>query len=101
VRFHVLKNRYLTILRNDTPRAYLVRAPFIWSRDLALLLLVTAGSPGVLLRLWRARGVFRGALARRRLDAGRSGNHVEPVARPQERAVDPREGERHPETRSR
>jgi GT2 family glycosyltransferase len=101
VRYHVLKNRYLTILRKDTPGAYLARAPFIWSRDLALVLLVATRSPGVLVRLWRERGVFRGALARRRLDAGRPRHHVEPGAGPQERAVEPCGGERHPETRSR
>ncbi len=71
VRFHVAKNRYLTILRNDTPGAYLGNLPFIVGRDAALLALLLLTSPGVLARLWRERDVFRGALERRRLDSAR------------------------------
>jgi GT2 family glycosyltransferase len=69
IRFHIVKNRYLTILRNDTRTGYLRDLPFILSRDLATLALLLLTSPGVLVRLWRARGLFREALARRRLDA--------------------------------
>lgn len=76
IRFHVIKNRYLTILRNDTVAAYLANLPFVLGRDLSLLGLVLLTSPGVLVRLWRERSVFRGALSRRRLDADRSGHHV-------------------------
>jgi GT2 family glycosyltransferase len=71
IRFHIVKNRYLTILRNDRPGSYLLRLPFIWGRDLATLGLLLLTAPGVLGRLWRARDLFRGALRRRRLDAGR------------------------------
>ncbi len=71
VRFHVAKNRYLTILRNDTPGAYLRDLPFIAGRDLATAAILLLNSPGVLARLWRERSVFRGALERRRLDSAR------------------------------
>lgn len=71
VRFHVAKNRYLTILRNDTLRAYLRDLPFILGRDVGLAALLLVASPGVLLRLWREREVFRGAVERRRLDSAR------------------------------
>jgi GT2 family glycosyltransferase len=71
IRFHIVKNRYLTILRNDTAGSYLVNLPFIWSRDLATLVLLALTSPGVLGRLWRERAIFRGARVRRRLDAAR------------------------------
>jgi hypothetical protein len=77
VRFHVVKNRYLTILRNDTAAAYLRDLPFILSRDLALLGLLLATSPGVLRRLWRERALFRAALRRRRLDAAKAGDDVQ------------------------
>jgi len=77
-RFHVAKNRYLTILRNDTPRGYLLNLPFIWARDLATLGVLLLRSPGVLGRLWNRRDVFRGALARRKLDATRSRPKFEP-----------------------
>jgi GT2 family glycosyltransferase len=76
IRFHAVKNRYLAILRNDSVAGYLCNLPFIWCRDLATLALLLLTSPGVLARLWRERGLFRGALRRRRLDAGRFGAHV-------------------------
>jgi GT2 family glycosyltransferase len=77
IRFHVVKNRYLTILRNDRPGDYLRNLPFIWGRDLATLALLVAGSPGVLARLWRARALFPEAVRRGRLDAGRSGHQLD------------------------
>jgi len=77
IRYHVLKNRYLTILRNDTVAGYLRNLPFVLGRDLALLGLVLRTSPGVLGRLWSERAVFGGALEKRRLDAARSGHHFE------------------------
>lgn len=77
VRFHVAKNRYLTILKNDTPGAYLRNLPFILARDAGTLGLILLTSPGVLARLWRERGRFREALRRRRLDAARHVPHVQ------------------------
>ena len=82
VRFHIVKNRWLTILKNDSLRGFLACAPFILGRDAALLALLLATSPGVLLRLWRERGVFLGALAARRLDAARARHHVQPGTGP-------------------
>jgi GT2 family glycosyltransferase len=76
IRFHAVKNRYLAILRNDSVAGYLGNLPFIWSRDLATLVLLLLTSPGVLLRLWRHRGLFGDALRRRRLDAARPGMQV-------------------------
>ena len=69
VRFHVAKNRYLTILRNDTLRGYLKNLPFILTRDLATIALLLTTSPGVLQRLWRARALFREVVERRKRDA--------------------------------
>jgi GT2 family glycosyltransferase len=76
IRFHVVKNRYLTILRNDTPGAYLRDLPFILGRDLALMALLLLTSPGVLVRLGREWAAFRGALAKRRLDSARPRHHT-------------------------
>ena len=72
VRFHIAKNRYLTILRNDSVAGYVSNIPFIWARDLGTLALLFVSSPGVLLRLWKQRHVFSAARAKRRLDDGRS-----------------------------
>lgn len=76
VRFHVLKNRWLTMLRNDTPGAWLRNAPFIVTRDAAMLGAVLVTSPGVLFRLWRARAHFREALRSRRLDFMKRKHHT-------------------------
>jgi GT2 family glycosyltransferase len=71
IRFHAVKNRYLSILRNDTVAAYLRDLPFVLARDLSVGLLLLVSSPGVLWRLWRERELFRAALDRRGLDAAR------------------------------
>jgi GT2 family glycosyltransferase len=82
VRFHIAKNRYLTILKNDTRGAYLRNLPFIWARDLGMAGVLALTSPGVLLRLWRERAVFRRAVTRRRLDAERLGHETQPGGPP-------------------
>jgi len=68
VRFHVVKNRWLTLLRNETAPGFLVHLPWILARDAATLGLLAATSPSVLGRLWRERGVFGEAWRGRRLD---------------------------------
>ena len=73
IRFHIVKNRYLTILRNDTVGDYLRNLPFILGRDVATAVLLLLSSPGVLARLWRERELFRAARIKGRLDSARSG----------------------------
>ena len=68
VRFHVVKNRWLTLLRNETAGGFLLHLPWILARDAATLGLVAATSPGVLGRLWRERQLFAEAWEARRLD---------------------------------
>ena len=77
LRFHIAKNRYLTVLRNDRPGAYLRDLPFVLARDVGTLGILLLTSPRVLVRLWREREAFRRALRLRRLDADRAGNHVQ------------------------
>jgi hypothetical protein len=76
IRFHIVKNRYLTILRNDRARDYLRNLPFIWCRDAATFALLLMTGPSVLLRLWRERGLFLVARRKRRLDVARPGYQV-------------------------
>ncbi len=76
VRYHIVKNRWLTMLRNDTPSGYLANLPFILARDVATVGLLLLTSPGVLARIWRTRALFRESLERRRLDAERPRHHV-------------------------
>ncbi len=77
VRFHVAKNRYLVILKNDSLGGYLRNLPFIWARDLAMAGVLALTSPRVLLRLWRERGIFREVFARRRLAARPTGHETQ------------------------
>ena len=76
LRFHIVKNRYLTLIRNETLGGYVRHLPFIWARDLAMLALAGLTGPGVFVRLWRARGLAARARERRKLDAGRPRHHV-------------------------
>jgi len=71
IRFHIVKNRYLAILRNDRPIDYVRSLPFVLGRDLATAGLLVLTGPGVFLRLWRERHLFREARALRRLDSER------------------------------
>lgn len=75
IRFHILKNRFLTLVRNETVAGYLVHLPFIWARDLGMILLVLL-SPGSLPRFRELRRLIRGARQRRRLDACRPRHQV-------------------------
>jgi GT2 family glycosyltransferase len=77
IRFHIAKNRYLTILRNDSLAAYLRDLPFILARDLAIAALLAATSPGVLGRLLGQADLRAHAAARRRLDAAKPRHQVQ------------------------
>ena len=59
VRFHVIKNRWLSQLRNDKISAWIRDFPWIAARDFALLSIAAIRSPSVLLRLWNSRAMFR------------------------------------------
>jgi len=76
LRFHIVKNRYLAILRSDRPRDYVRDLPFVLARDAATLMLLLATSPSVIARLWRERRLFGEARRKRQLDAGRPGYQV-------------------------
>jgi len=77
VRFHVAKNRGLTLLRNESARGFLANLPFILIRDLATFVWLLLSSPSVLVRLWRVRDLFRTVWRARRLDSTAPAHHVE------------------------
>ena len=66
LRFHILKNRWLTMIKNDAAGSVVRDLPFIVGRDVVLVGAAALVSPGVLLDLVRAGGLVRGALRRRR-----------------------------------
>ena len=77
VRFHVAKNRILTLLRNESGWGFVSSLPFLLVRDLATFALLLGTSPGVLARLWRARRLFGDAWRARSLDTTARAPHVE------------------------
>jgi GT2 family glycosyltransferase len=70
---HIVRNRYLALLRHEGVGSFLIDLPFIAARDLAMALLVLARRPRVLSALWRERALFGRARAKRRGDRSREG----------------------------
>ena len=73
LRYHIIKNRWMTLLKNDSPGSFLRDLPFIGARDLALVAASVVASPGLLLDLLRSGSVLRGARRRRRAFLARRG----------------------------
>lgn len=71
IRYHIAKNRYLTIVRNDTAGAFFRDVPFILARDVAMVALLACTSPSVLVRLVRAWPMLRDTWRGRRVDGRR------------------------------
>jgi len=66
IRAHIVKNRWLMILKNDTLRAYLKDLPFIAAWEAAQGLWLLFAAPSTIPHLWRAREAFGRAWRRRR-----------------------------------
>jgi GT2 family glycosyltransferase len=73
LRYHIIKNRWMTLLKNDAAGSFLRDLPFIGARDLALVLAGVLASPGLLMDLLRSGPVLRRARARRRSFLARRG----------------------------
>lgn len=69
LRAHIIKNRYLMILKNDSPGAFLRDLPFILAWEALQWGWLILCSPGTLPHLWRSRGLAARALRRRRTRA--------------------------------
>ncbi len=70
---HIVKNRYLAMLRHDRVGALLADLPWILGRDLALWSTLLVRRPSTLALVIRQRAAFGRALAKRRADAARRG----------------------------
>ncbi len=64
IQFHLVKNRYLTLIKNFRWRRFWWTIPFMLVRDAAWVGALTARSPGIIIRLMKAGPLFR--LARRK-----------------------------------
>lgn len=63
---HIVKNRYLTMIKNESMTSLLVNLPFILAWDFLLWLYLVSLSPGVYPILWRHRRLVGRALDKRR-----------------------------------
>jgi GT2 family glycosyltransferase len=73
LRYHIIKNRWMTMIKNDAPGSLLRDLLFIGARDAALVGAGALASPGLLLDLARSGPVMRRALAKRREFLARRG----------------------------
>jgi GT2 family glycosyltransferase len=76
LRYHILKNRWLTLLKNESPGSFLRDLPFIAPRDLLMTAAAVAASPGLILDFASLGPLVRRARAKRRrflAEAGRWG----------------------------
>ncbi len=67
LRAHIVKNRYLMILKNDSTGGVLRDLPFILAWEAVQWSWLLAASPGTLPHLWRLRGALAGAWRQRRI----------------------------------
>ena len=65
IRAHIIKNRWMTIIKNDTARAFLRDLPFIAAWEICQGAYILFASPATLAHLWRMRGAISGAWRRR------------------------------------
>ena len=65
LRYHLVKNRYLTLLKNASWREVIKDLPFLLLRDLPLLFTLLS-HPSQGWRLWKERSLFKRALLKRR-----------------------------------
>jgi GT2 family glycosyltransferase len=66
IRAHIVKNRYLMILKNDTPWAFVRDLPFIAAWEAVQWGFLIFAAPSTLPHLWRMRGALGRAWRRRR-----------------------------------
>ena len=66
LRFHLVKNRYLTLVKNFRWRRDWAALPFLLLRDLLWVGALTIRSPKIIIALARSRGAFRRAREKRK-----------------------------------
>lgn len=58
LKYHIVKNRWLMMIKNETLGGYLRNLPWIWTRDMALLAYLLFSSPSAIWRLVSRPAVF-------------------------------------------
>ncbi len=72
IQAHIVKNRYLAMIKNETAAAFVVNLPFILCWDLLLWSCLILFSPSTIPVLWRHRGLLARAWHKRRALVARS-----------------------------
>ncbi|MCU0287914.1 MAG: glycosyltransferase family 2 protein [Acidobacteria bacterium] len=67
IKFHLVKNRYLTLLKNFRLKQFYWTLPFIIVKDIVWVGLLTIFSPKIIIKLIKSRKLFHGALAKRKI----------------------------------
>ena len=67
LKYHIVKNRWLMMLKNETAPDYILRFPFIFARDVALVWYLILTAPSAFFRLWSDPGCFVRAGIKRRM----------------------------------
>ena len=67
IKYHLVKNRYLTLLKNFRWPSDWYRLPVMFLKDLVWVGMLTLSSPKIIIRLLRSGGQFKTALKRRKI----------------------------------
>ncbi len=70
LRFHLVKNRYLTLIKNFRLKRFWWTLPFILGKDLLWVCALTITAPKIIIAMPGARACFKSALKKRRLLKG-------------------------------
>ena len=65
LRFHLVKNRYLTLIKNFRFDEFWWALPFVIGKDLLWVCALTIRSPKIIIAMIRSRSVFKRALKKR------------------------------------
>lgn len=65
-KYHIVKNRWLMLIKNERAKDYLLRLPFILARDIAMLVYLLVSAPAAFMRLLLEPGIFVRAWQKRR-----------------------------------
>lgn len=67
IKYHLVKNRYLTLIKNFRFKRFYWAIPFIIVKDIAWVGLLTIFSPKIIISLVKSRKLFKIALAKRKM----------------------------------
>ncbi len=67
IKFHLVKNRYLTLIKNFRLRDFWYLIPFIILKDIVWVGMLTLSSPKIIIKLLKSGRFFRDAVRKRRI----------------------------------